>query len=270
MGDKPERPAWTMSLKGGCPYKDKDETTEIPPSIDPETLSMDNATELNPANQMMLEEKQLPSPGQQSPLPTARRLSTIPRADFQPVHQSGEKEQWEYPSQQMFYNAMKRKGHSPDETEMSTVVGMHNAVNEYTWTQLMQWENTLHPETAESVRLKKFSGDATNFTMKARFRQMLGYTLPFDRHDWIITRGDEEVHYVIDFYNANPDQPFGMFVDVRPGLDSVENVWDRLRLNVLKLKNLGQKVLTPQFEPPAQPQSQPQPDDFTRRRWGQV
>ena len=30
----------------------------------------------------------------------------------------------------MFYNAMKRKGYEPVEGDMSTIVGMHNAVNE--------------------------------------------------------------------------------------------------------------------------------------------
>ena len=73
---------------------------------------------------------------------------------------------WQYPSQQMFYNAMERKGHNPSEELMPVVVGMHNAVNERSWGQLLEWERTLHPETAESVRLKRFHGDATNISPK--------------------------------------------------------------------------------------------------------
>lgn len=60
-----------------------------------------------------------------------RRRSSIPKtAEVTPKHQSEGNQYWEYPSQQMFYNAMKRKGHAPVEGEMSTIVGMHNAVNE--------------------------------------------------------------------------------------------------------------------------------------------
>jgi hypothetical protein len=34
---------------------------------------------------------------------------------------------WVYPSEQMFYNAMKRKGWSPAEDDMAAVVAIHNA-----------------------------------------------------------------------------------------------------------------------------------------------
>ena len=102
----------------------------------------------------------------------------------------------------MFYNAMERKGHDPSEELMPVVVGMHNAVNERSWGQLLEWERTLHPETAESVRLKRFHGDATNISPKvahavapspgalsdgmlpppqARLRSFMGAALPFDR-----------------------------------------------------------------------------------------
>lgn len=45
---------------------------------------------------------QLPSPGQPFPLSTERIKSTIPKA--------GTEEKWVYPSEQMFWNAMLRKG----------------------------------------------------------------------------------------------------------------------------------------------------------------
>ena len=35
-----------------------------------------------------------------------------------------------------------------------------------TWAQLLEWERQLHPETADSVRLKKFSGDAKKISPK--------------------------------------------------------------------------------------------------------
>ena len=45
---------------------------------------------------------QRPSPDQPFPLPIDREVSTIPKA--------GTDEKWVYPSQQMFWNAMRRKG----------------------------------------------------------------------------------------------------------------------------------------------------------------
>lgn len=55
---------------------------------------------------------------------------------------------------------------------------------------------------------------------------------PFDRHDWVIRRPKtgEEARYVIDYYSA-PDEPDGTPVfslDVRPALDSIGSVKDRI------------------------------------------
>ena len=47
---------------------------------------------------------QRPSPGQPFELDTGRQKSTIPKGG------TGTDEVWQYPSQQMFWNAMLRKG----------------------------------------------------------------------------------------------------------------------------------------------------------------
>lgn len=60
-----------------------------------------------------------------------------------------------------------------------------------------------------------------------------GFALPFDRHDWTVDRCGKDVRYVIDFYNGAPAPgagPASFFLDVRPALDSVEALWDRLRM----------------------------------------
>ena len=41
-----------------------------------------------------------------------------------------------YPSQQMFYNAMRRKGWNPSEDDMQAVVAIHNGVNERAWSEV--------------------------------------------------------------------------------------------------------------------------------------
>lgn len=81
-----------------------------------------------------------------------REVSTIPRAS--PVNQdagvkpaNSEKESgvsesgnWIYPSEKMFFEAMKRKGYSSDAKDMKTIVPIHNAVNERAWKEIKEWE----------------------------------------------------------------------------------------------------------------------------------
>lgn len=81
-----------------------------------------------PANSEM-PVNQKPSQGQRRSLATDRAVSNIPSAD-------GSEPLWVYPSQQQFYNAMKRKGYAPQEEEMDAVVAIHNAVNERAWAEV--------------------------------------------------------------------------------------------------------------------------------------
>lgn len=61
---------------------------------------------------------------------------------------------------------------------------------------------------------------------KARINTLLGYTAPFDRHDWIIDRCGTKVEYVIDFYAGKSDKAGrpSFYLDVRPKLNSWEGV----------------------------------------------
>lgn len=54
---------------------------------------------------------------------------------------------WVYPSEKMFFEAMKRKGYDAREVDMKTVVPIHNAVNERAWQHIREWEA---PYLAES------------------------------------------------------------------------------------------------------------------------
>jgi cytochrome c heme-lyase len=228
-----------------------------------------------------------PSPGQENPLPTARQASSIPMAPETelPEHQKEQKKEgteedksasssssspststssnsktWIYPSQQMFFNAMRRKGWSPDEQDMASVVAIHNAVNERAWQEVVAWESAagFGPRNGPcgGPRLAKFVGRPKDLSPKARFLNLLGYRLPFDRHDWFVDRcGKERVRYVIDFYNAAPaaprpssssssssasspsqppplPAPVSMHLDVRPALDSPGAAWERLKAAV--------------------------------------
>ena len=69
--------------------------------------------------------------------------------------------------------------------------------NEDAWQEVLKWE-ALHANECGNPKLKSFGGKATDYSPRARFRHwVLGYQLPFDRHDWIIDRCGREVRYVI-------------------------------------------------------------------------
>lgn len=64
------------------------------------------------------------------------------------------------------------------------------------------------------------------------------YELPFDRHDWIIDRCGKDVRYVIDYYDGGAVDPAYKFalLDVRPAMDSFENIWDRMKVTYMRWK----------------------------------
>jgi len=189
-----------------------------------------SADVLNPANAMPATPNQQPAPGQRVPLSTHRVTSTIPST-------TGSEPLWVYPSEQMFFNAMRRKGYEPREEEMHAVIAIHNSVNERTWSQVLEWERTLHPECADALKLVRFTGKPDEPTPKARARSLVGYAAPFDRHDWVLSRCGKEVTYLIDFYNGRPTptHPVAMHIDARPMADDLQGVWDRVRMPFMGL-----------------------------------
>ncbi|KIM61640.1 hypothetical protein SCLCIDRAFT_1215728 [Scleroderma citrinum Foug A] len=96
---------------------------------------------------------------------------------------------------------------------------------------------TYHP-------LVRFMGRPREISPKARFWLFMGWLLPtrfnteppFDRHDWVVRRprSSEEVRYVIDYYSAppTPDGAPVFALDVRPALDSMESMRERLSVGM--------------------------------------
>lgn len=214
-----------------------------------------------------------------SNLETSRVTSTIPRSftnsDECPVDHGASANpsnaeiesgadasgNWVYPSEKMFFEAMKRKGYDAREVDMKTVVPIHNAVNERAWQHIKEWEAPyltdskyvsllqLSPSTSPSYkqsfkalqnrvanrrncrcdgpRLSSFANKSARMTPTARINTILGYTAPFDRHDWVIDRCGTRVDYVIDFYAGRPGGTAGapsFYLDVRPKLNTLEGV----------------------------------------------
>ncbi|KAJ1027633.1 hypothetical protein NDA18_003633 [Ustilago nuda] len=216
---------------------------------------------LNPLN-MMPTLGQDKAPEQQTPLSTERVVSSIPRSRNSaalgaspydapstcPVKHNASKpseeqtEKWEYPSPQQFYNALVRKGWETPEEHVETMVMVHNFLNEQAWLEVLEWEK-LAGADASRAELARFQGKPGTKTPKARLFGMMAKIMPntfsseppFDRHDWVVRRPDQdgkEVRYVIDYYSVpdDPDKEDPEFVlDVRPALDSFESLSVRLQ-----------------------------------------
>lgn len=190
-----------------------------------------------------------PHPEQQLDLTTERSISTIPKGN--------ENSKWEYPSAQQMYNAMVRKGkldssevgpEAVDAAAVESMVEVHNFLNESCWYEVLAWEKPHTEESHVEPKLLRFMGKPGVLSPRARMQHWLSYVLPgrydgelpFDRHDWVILRGDpssrdkdypgyRRVRYVLDFYGG-PDDERGyptFSVDVRPALDSVGSARDR-------------------------------------------
>ena len=175
-----------------------------------------------------------PHPDQRLPLPTTAIPSNIPRGGIDPQTNRPYDGTWTFPSPQRFYNAMTKKGWSPNERDMQTIVSIHNAVNERAWYQVLQYEK-LHAATCPTPKLVKFRGRPDDLSVKARFMSLFGYTKPFDRHDWIVDRCGDQVTYVIDFYQGHekPGLPAAasMHIDARP-YPTIAGIWDRIRMSL--------------------------------------
>ncbi|GJJ75355.1 cytochrome c heme-lyase [Entomortierella parvispora] len=215
------------------------------------------ATELqiDPTNNMPATPDQFRIASQRRELNTEREVSSIPKAAnaadpygenkaaaaaaapssssgaHAPDPDSDSDKVWIYPSEQMFFNAMKRKNWNPREEDMKFVVPIHNMVNEMAWKHILKWENQME-NTCGGPKLVKFEGKPKEITPKARFRSWMGYTLPFDRHDWVVDRCGKQVTYIIDFYSGQPDPRYpeapSFYLDVRPKL-TPEGAWQRFK-----------------------------------------
>ncbi|PFH49108.1 hypothetical protein AMATHDRAFT_63759 [Amanita thiersii Skay4041] len=154
-----------------------------------------------------------------SGLSTDREVSSIPTLS---------EGKWVYPSEAQFFSAMARKNHDPQTTDMKTIVPIHNAVNERAWSEVLKWEAGRGGEACGGVKLVTFKGKAGETSPKARLKMLLGYTAPFDRHDWIVDRCGTRMRYVIDFYTGKSSglspNDLSFYLDVRPALDNWEGV----------------------------------------------
>ncbi|CAG8577214.1 16873_t:CDS:2 [Funneliformis mosseae] len=207
----------TSALQCPVDHQKWQAATSLPSIINNERKGCSSDTLINTSNNMPLKPNQKPVEGQRIPLDTSREHSSIPcvipeSTTSNRIGENNSEKVWIYPSEQMFYNAMKRKNWDPREEDMRVVVPMHNAVNEKAWKEILDWEK-LHENKCGGPKLVKFQGKAKSITPKARIFNLLG-------HDWVVDRCGKQVTYVIDFYSGQPDpklpQTVSFYLDVRP------------------------------------------------------
>ncbi|KAE8150163.1 cytochrome c/c1 heme-lyase [Aspergillus avenaceus] len=248
--DHKTREVWLQQHKasGGAPHPlpSEDEQSkgkqQRPLSSDREVSSIPRA--FDPVSK----EASAPAP---APSPYSASHGTPSNAESETGHdeKSGN---WIYPSERQFFEALMRKGNTPTSTSspkelatsVASIIPIHNAVNERAWQQILEWEGQAPRSDPGSKKcggpkLYAFRGlgvDPQFLSPRARINNLMGYQLPFDRHDWVVERcGGERIEYVIDFYqgktsggnapglaaNAGPGR-LSFYLDVRPKLNTFE------------------------------------------------
>ena len=225
-GDAAAKPCGSAAASSGCPVLAGDAAATAGKPI------------FNPLNRMPETAQQHRGVGQTADLSKERVTSTIP---------DGKDGKWVYPSAQMFYNSLVKKGKAEgvDENSMDSVVAIHNNMNEKTWKQVLEWEDA-HCDTCSAARkLTRFVGRPEELSPKAALKYYLGLSpRPFDRHDWTVDRCGVEVRYIIDYYDVAekrhedrlPEQMHeedavpSIYCDVRPAGDTPSQLLDRARM----------------------------------------
>ncbi|XP_076131580.1 holocytochrome c-type synthase-like [Alosa pseudoharengus] len=114
-------------------------------------------SDINPANMLAPPSRATETSERLSCLRLAGRVcyvswSTLDQAVF--VARAGSEQNWVYPSEQMFWNAMLRKGWRWNEgdigqKDMKSIIKIHNQNNEMAWQEILRWE-ALHSKCVEN------------------------------------------------------------------------------------------------------------------------
>eukprot|EP01084_Bolivina_argentea_P119226 211422_1 len=167
-------------------------------------------------------------------------------------------QEWLNPSANQLYRSLKRKNKPIEYEDSLSVAAVHAIVTQQTWDEIMVYEE-LHKLKCETPKLARFEGKDGYYSPKARFfHYFMKMPYPYDRHDWTIDRCGKEIEYVIDYYAIpiasennkniiesneneeksdkyapfiqNEDIDFMYTIDARPKINSLGNIFDRMRI----------------------------------------
>lgn len=159
-------------------------------------------------------------PSSTSPIPHPATQHPSPNA----IPGQEQEERWIYPSPSSFHRALVAKQQNPNPVDMPIVVPIHNAVNERVWEKVLEWEREAGAVEGGS-KLISFVGKPKDRSPRSLWWAAIGYSPPFDRHDWLVHRTlpsptpsspsspssteetSLEIRYVIDFYTGRLPKP---------------------------------------------------------------
>ena len=124
----------------------------------------------------------------------SKEVSTIPKS-------SNNNDNWVYPSQLQFFEAMKRKGHNPNPRDMNTIVPIHNAVNERAWMEIKKWEDG---KSDCEIYLHSFKGRPQDRSPKAWIKTALGFATLLNYYN-LLTKTLVTHHLSIDTIGLSTD-----------------------------------------------------------------
>ena len=126
----------TSQSASACPVSRKTADPDSGASACPVSSSSSRKV-YNVYNQVIDTTNNMPaSTNQQGNLDKNRVSSSIPKGGT-------DASTWQYPSAQMFWNALVRKGKTEGaaEEDISDVIAVHNNMNETTWNQVSKWKS---------------------------------------------------------------------------------------------------------------------------------
>jgi cytochrome c heme-lyase len=158
---KPSLPSTTRQKPAECPIDHSDDS-------------------INPLNQMPRLSQSRLSDAQLAALGTDREISTIPRTlsstDDPTIPSSSQN--WIYPSEQQFYNALVRKGWETPEEEVESMVFIHNHLNEVAWREVLEWEKRRPDHHVGDAELAKFKGRPGELSPRAKMHLWMASIWP--------------------------------------------------------------------------------------------
>ena len=135
-------------------------------------------------------------------------------------------------------------------------------------------------------KLLRFLGKPDDLSPKARIKMIFNHSPPFDRHDWIVDRGGKEIRYVIDYYHdesmidkdmkpkhlQDTTSMQSIKVDVRPAIDSIEALFDRVFYMPMKIiKGEENDYAPPSFFPPSTMKTAEEKKEMTiSKNWNDI
>jgi hypothetical protein len=171
QGNKPAANETKTEYPSECPMSQNYQDNKPAANQESSSIGSHHEEAIDNKNMMPVHPNQTPEAGQPFDLSKDREVSSIPRADTA--------NHWVYPSEQMFWNAMRKKGWNKTDVhgnpieakDLTNIIRIHNVNNELAWKEVMKWELALHRnECPTGPKLKSFKGRAQDFTPRARFR----------------------------------------------------------------------------------------------------